>query len=109
MGFYCVTTGFKTFFLKNIIEAKNKLKKQETITNQTVRKLIFSIANIDIKYQPQAKKYAISVSSNGFLILFNIVGINQNISTIINNITEKNGSLEKIQSIIEKIQKISEI
>lgn len=62
---------------------------------------MFSIANIDIKYPHQAKKYAISVSSNGFLILFNMVGINQKISTSISNITDKNGLSVKTQRIIE--------
>lgn len=63
--------------------------------------MIFVIENIDIKYQAEAKKYAFSFSSNGFLKLFSIVGINQNTSTIIKSKTDKIGLSEKIQRIIE--------
>lgn len=90
------------------MKASKKLKKQETITNQTVRKVILVIANIEIKYQVQAKKNATSVSSNGFLILFNIVGTNQKISTRIKRTTDRKGLLVNIHNIIDNNQKINE-
>lgn len=56
MDFFSTKVFFNDFFLKNIIKAKIKFKIQETTTNHIVKKLILFIANIDKKYQVQAKK-----------------------------------------------------